>query len=193
MIGCAGGGSNFGGIAFPFLRSNDKGTRIIAVEPAACPTPTWRVHRGTTAMRSAWRRSSRCTPSATGSSRPGSTPAACGTTGWRSGLRLVNGGYVEAQAIDQLDTFEGGIMFAKAEGILPAPESNHAVRVAINEALACKETGDEKVILFNLSGHGNFDMKAYDAYLSGQLERYEYPADDIAAAMGDLPAVSFPG
>lgn len=105
---------------------------------------------------------------------------------------LVNGGYVEAQAIDQLDTFEGGIMFAKAEGILPAPESNHAVRAAINEALACKETGDEKVILFNLSGHGNFDMKAYDAYLSGQLERYEYPADDIAAAMRDLPEVSFP-
>jgi len=106
---------------------------------------------------------------------------------------LVDSGHIEAQAIDQVDTFEGGVMFAQTEGILPAPESNHAVRAAINEAVACRETGDEKVILFNLSGHGNFDMAAYGAYSDGTLERYEYPESEIAEAMNHLPEVDFPG
>jgi predicted alternative tryptophan synthase beta-subunit len=104
---------------------------------------------------------------------------------------LVHGGYVEAQAIDQVDTFEGGVQFARAEGVLPAPESNHAVRAAINEAIACRESGDEKVILFNLSGHGNFDMTAYHQFLTGELPRYEYPEEDIAEAMRHLPEVDF--
>ena len=197
VIGCAGGGSNFSGIAFPFLRENlrnQRTTRLVAVEPAACPsltrgTYTWdnadvigmapiikmhtlghtfippRIHAG-------------------GLRYHGMSPQVSA---------LVDSGHIEAQAIDQVDTFEGGVMFAQTEGILPAPESNHAVRAAINEAVACRETGDEKVILFNLSGHGNFDMAAYGAYSDGTLERYEYPESAIAEAMNHLPEVDFPG
>ncbi len=106
---------------------------------------------------------------------------------------LVANGYIEAVAIDQVDTFEGGILFARCEGILPAPESNHAVRAAINEAVACRETGEERVIAFNLSGHGNFDMAAYAAFNEGRLERYSYPESEIERAMSDLPKVSFGG
>jgi tryptophan synthase beta chain len=195
VIGCAGGGSNFGGIAFPFLRENlrnGRSTRIIAVEPAACPTLT----KGTYTWDAA---------DAVGIApiikmhTIGHTfiPAGIHAGGLRyHGMSpqvsaLVNGGYIEAQAIDQVDTFEAGIQFARSEGILPAPESNHAVRAAINEAVRCRETGDEKVILFNLSGHGNFDMAAYAQYLAGELPRYEHPDEDIAAAMTSLPEVEF--
>ena len=196
VIGCAGGGSNFAGIAFPFLRENlrnDKKTRIIAAEPAACPSLT----RGTYTWDNA--------------DVVGMAPIVkMHTLGHTfvppgihaGGLRyhgmspqvsaLVDNGFIEAQAVDQVDTFEGGVMFGKTEGILPAPESNHAVRVAINEALACKESGEEKTILFNLSGHGNFDMAAYGAYAEGTLERYEYPANEIEEAMEHLPEVNFP-
>jgi predicted alternative tryptophan synthase beta-subunit len=106
---------------------------------------------------------------------------------------LVHGGYIEAQAIDQVDTFEGGVQFAQCEGILPAPESNHAVRATINEAIKCRETGEKKVILFNLSGHGNFDMMAYHQFVNGELPRYEYPQAEIAEAMTHLPEVDFVG
>jgi predicted alternative tryptophan synthase beta-subunit len=102
----------------------------------------------------------------------------------------VDAGYIEARAIQQLATFEGAVTFAKAEGIVPAPESAHAVRVAIDEALACKELGEQKVIAFNLSGHGHFDMMAYQAYLNNELEDYDYPAEAIAEAMSHLPEVS---
>lgn len=195
VIGCAGGGSNFGGIAFPFLRENVRNgrkTRIVAVEPSACPTLT----RGEVAWDFA--------------DVIGMAPIVrMHTLGHTfvppgihaGGLRyhgmspqvsaLVESGHIEAVAIDQVDTFDGGIQFARAEGILPAPESNHAVRAAIDEALACKETGEEKVILFNLSGHGNFDMAAYGKHAAGELERYEYPEADIANAMTKLPEVSF--
>ena len=195
VIGCAGGGSNFGGIAFPFIRENlrnGRGTRIIAVEPAACPTLT----RG----EYTW-------DSADGVGLApiikmytlGHTfiPAGIHAGGLRyHGMSpqvsaLVHGGHVEAQAIDQVDTFEGGQQFAECEGILPAPESNHAVRAAINEAITCRETGEKKVILFNLSGHGNFDMTAYHQFVNGELPRYEYPQAEIAEAMTHLPEVDF--
>ena len=106
---------------------------------------------------------------------------------------LVHAGIVEAQAYDQVDTFEAGVQFGRLEGILPAPESNHAVKAAIAEALKCKETGEPRVILFNLSGHGNFDMLAYSQYVNGELPRYEYPEEEIATAMTQLPSVEFPG
>ncbi len=197
VIGCAGGGSNFGGIAFPFVRENvrnGRGTRIVAVEPAACPTLT----RGTYTWDSAdgVGLGPICKMHTLGHTfiPPGIHAGGLRYHGMSPQVSaLVEGGHVEAQAIDQVDTFDGGVMFAKAEGILPAPESNHAVRSAINEALVCKESGDEKVILFNLSGHGNFDMAAYGQHAAGNLERYEYPDAEITAAMADLPEVNFPG
>jgi len=197
VIGCAGGGSNFGGIAFPFIRENvrnDRKTRIIAAEPAACPTLT----RGTYTWDNA--------------DVIGMAPIVkMHTLGHTfippgihaGGLRyhgmspqvsaLLESGHIEAVSMDQVETFDAGVLFGRTEGILPAPESNHAVKAAIDEAVKCKETGDEKVILFNLSGHGNFDMAAYGRHASGDLERFEYPASDIEDAMQHLPAVSFPG
>jgi tryptophan synthase beta chain len=103
---------------------------------------------------------------------------------------LVENGDIEARAVNQLATFEAAVQFAQAEGILPAPETAHAIRAALDEALACKESGEEKVIAFNLSGHGHFDMAAYDAYFKGELEDYEYPDAEIDAAMASLPDVA---
>jgi tryptophan synthase beta chain len=103
---------------------------------------------------------------------------------------LVNGGYIEARAVHQLATFEAALQFVRAEGIIPAPETAHAIRVAIDEALRCKESGEKKVIAFNLSGHGHFDMAAYQAYLRGDLEDYAYPEEEIAEAMTLLPEVA---
>ncbi len=197
VIGCAGGGSNFGGIAFPFIRENvrnARGTRIIAAEPAACPTLTrgsytwdWADNAGLAPICKMHTLGHTFIPPrihAGGLRYHGMSPQVSA---------LVDGGYVEAVALDQVDTFEAGVMFARTEGILPAPESNHAVRAAVNEAVACKATGEEKVILFNLSGHGNFDMQAYADYHDGTLERYEYPEEDIQNALTRLPDVSFAG
>ncbi len=105
---------------------------------------------------------------------------------------LYDAGYIEAIAVPQLATFEAAVQFARSEGIVPAPESAHAIRAAIDEALDAKEKGEQKVILFNLSGHGNFDMTAYQAYLSGDLHDYEYPEKEIQAAMKSLPKVELP-
>jgi tryptophan synthase beta chain len=102
---------------------------------------------------------------------------------------LYDAGYIEAVAVPQVGTFEAAVMFTKAEGILPAPESAHAIRVAIDEALDAKAKGEKRVILFNLSGHGHFDMMAYQQYLAGKLEDYEYPAEAVAEAMKELPQV----
>jgi tryptophan synthase beta chain len=102
---------------------------------------------------------------------------------------LVDAGLIEPRAVKQLETFAAGLLFARAEGILPAPEANHAVRVAIDEALKCKQTGERKVIAFNLCGHGHFDMAAYDAYHQGKLDDYEYPVEKIEEAMSHLPKV----
>ncbi len=102
---------------------------------------------------------------------------------------LVNNGDIEARAVHQLGTFEAAIQFSRAEGIIPAPESAHAIRAAIDEALVAKAAGEKKVILFNLSGHGHFDMAAYDDYRQGKLEDFEYPQEEIDKAMADLPQV----
>ena len=102
---------------------------------------------------------------------------------------LVNNGDIQAQSVPQLETFEAAMAFTRAEGIIPAPESTHAIAVALREAMKCKESGEKKVIAFNLSGHGHFDMAAYDAYNKGLLEDYEYPAEAIAEAMKELPKV----
>jgi tryptophan synthase beta chain len=107
--------------------------------------------------------------------------------------QLHHEGLVEAIAVPQRATFQAGLMFSRTEGIIPAPESNHAVRVAIDEALACKRSGEGKTIFFNLSGHGNFDMAAYDSFLSGKLEDSSYPAHAIEEALAELPKVKAPG
>ena len=96
---------------------------------------------------------------------------------------------IEAQAVHQRATFEAGVTFARAEGILPAPEPTHAIKVAIDEAVAAREAGQAKVILFNLCGHGHFDLSAYERYLSGRMEDYEYPTEKVAAALAGLPKV----
>ena len=194
VIGCVGGGSNFAGLAFPFLHYNfteGKNTRFVAVEPYACPTLT----RGTYTFD--FGDSARMAPvvkmytlghsfvpapiHAGGLRYHGMAPSICA---------LVDGGYIDPVAVHQLPTFEAAVQFARAEGIIPAPETSHAIRVAIDEALDAKEKGEERVILFNMSGHGHFDMAAYQAYYSGQLEDYEYPQEAIEAAMADLPQVN---
>lgn len=193
VIGCAGGGSNFAGIAFPFLRENlknGKRTRLLAAEPTAAPSLTKGVYTfdyGDTA---------RMAPVVKMHTLGHSfIPAGIHAGGLRyHGMAptisaLYNAGHIEAVAVKQLETFEAAIQFARAEGIVPAPESAHAIRAAIDEALDAKAKGEKRVILFNLSGHGNFDMGAYEAYLSGKLEDYEYPVEAVEKAMQDLPQV----
>jgi predicted alternative tryptophan synthase beta-subunit len=102
---------------------------------------------------------------------------------------LKEHGHIEARSVHQRSSFEAGVRFARAEGILPAPEPTHAIRVAIDEAVAAREAGEARVILFNLCGHGHFDLSAYERYLTGQLEDYEYPADKVEAALAALPVV----
>lgn len=193
VIGCIGGGSNFSGIALPFLRENlknGKRTRLLAVEPTAAPSLTKGVYTfdyGDTA---------RMAPivkmhilghdfippaiHAGGLHYHGMAPILCG---------LYDAGHIEAVAVKQKATFEAAVQFARTEGILPAPESAHAIRAAIDEALDAKAKGEKRVILFNLSGHGHFDLGAYEAYLNGQLEDYEYPAEAVQASLAKLPEV----
>ena len=193
VIGCAGGGSNFAGIAFPFLRENLKNgrrTRLLAAEPTAAPSLTKGVYTfdyGDTA---------RMAPVVKMHTLGHSfIPAGIHAGGLRyHGMAptisaLYDAGHIQAVAVRQLETFEAAIQFARAEGIVPAPESAHAIRAAIDEALDAKAKGEKRVILFNLSGHGNFDMGAYEAYLSGKLEDYEYPVEAVEKAMQDLPQV----
>ncbi len=193
VIGCVGGGSNFGGIAFPFLRQNlkeGKRTRLLAVEPTATPSltkGTYTFDYGDTAQMAPIVKMYTL----------GHTfmPAGIHAGGLRyHGMAplvsaLYDSGLIEATAIPQVGTFEAAVMFTKTEGILPAPESAHAIRVAIDEALDAKAKGEKRVILFNLSGHGHFDMTAYQSFLNGQLVDYEYPAEAIEEAMKDLPQV----
>ena len=180
IIACTGGGSNFGGFTFPFLRENftkGKKTRVIAAEPAASPTLT----RGTYTFD--YGDTAKMAPVVKMHTLGHSfIPAGIHAGGLRyHGMSpqvsaLVENGDVEARSVHQLETFKAAMTFAKAEGIIPAPESTHAIAVAIEEALKCKERGEKKVIAFNLCGHGHFDMTAYDAYLKGELIDYEYPA-----------------
>ncbi len=194
VIGCAGGGSNFAGIAYPFLRENlknGKRARIVAVEPAATPSLTKGVYAfdyGDTAKMAPIVKMHTLghdfiPPSihAGGLRYHGMAPSICA---------LYDAGHISAVAVKQRATFEAAVQFAKAEGIIPAPESAHAIRAAIDEALDAKEKGEKRVILFNLSGHGNFDMMAYEAYLSGKLEDYEYPAEAVKASLAKLPQVN---
>jgi len=193
VIGCAGGGSNFAGFAYPFLHQNwksGKKTRIVAVEPASCPSLT----RGTYAYD--WGDSARMAPIVKmhtlghGFIPPGIHAGGLRYHGMAPSVSaLVDHGDIEARAVGQLETFAAAVQFSKAEGIIPAPESAHAVRVAIDEALRCKQTGEKQVIAFNLSGHGHFDMAAYEAYHHGKLQDYAYPSELVAEAMKDLPKV----
>ncbi len=193
VVGCVGGGSNFSGMAYPFLRENLKAgrsARLVAVEPAACPSLT----RGVYAFD--FGDSARMAPvvkmhtlghtfvpppiHAGGLRYHGMAPSLCA---------LYDAGLVEAVAVPQVATFEAAVTFARALGFLPAPESAHAVRHVIDLALEAKREGRPRVILFNLSGHGHFDLAAYEAYLRGQLQDYEYPTEAVAAAMASLPQV----
>jgi len=195
VIGCAGGGSNFAGIAFPFIgrkfRGEDAGERIIAVEPAACPTLTkgrLTYDFGDTAH---------LTPLVKMHTL-GSTfiPPGIHAGGLRyHGMaplvsHLLKLGEIEAVAVPQLEIFGAAVRFARAEGIIPAPEPSHALAVAIREALKCKEEGTSRAILFNLCGHGHFDMQAYMDYFANKLRDYEYPEDEVAMALAGLPSVS---
>ena len=194
VISCVGGGSNFSGIAFPFLRENLKNgrrTRLLAVEPTAAPSLTKGVYTfdyGDTArmapivkMHTLGHDFVPASIHAGGLRYHGMAPTLCA---------LYDAGLIEAISVPQKTTFEAAIQFARAEGIIPAPESAHGIRAAINEALDAKAKGEKRVILFNLSGHGNFDMAAYEAYLSGQLEDYEYPAEAVKASLEKLPQVT---
>ncbi len=196
VIGCVGGGSNFGGIAFPFLHENLKNgrnTRLLAVEPMATPSLTkgeYRFDYGDTArmapivkMYTLGHDFMPAPIHAGGLRYHGMAPLICS---------LYNAGYIQATAVHQLATFEAALQFAQTEGIIPAPESAHAIRAAIDEALDAKLRGEKRVILFNLSGHGDYDMSAYQAYLSGKLEDYEYPEEAIAVSLEHLPKVSIP-
>ena len=196
VFGCVGGGSNFAGIAFPFLRENlknGKRTRLAAVEPTATPSltkGTYTFDYGDTAKMAPVVKMHTLghdfvPPSihAGGLRYHGMAPMVSA---------LVDAGLIDAVAVPQKATFEAAIQFARAEGIVPAPESSHAIRAAIDEALDAKAKGEKRVILFNLSGHGNFDMTAYESYLGGKLEDYEYPAEAVADAMGRLPKVTLP-
>lgn len=193
VIGCVGGGSNFSGFAFPFLHENfthGKKTRVVAVEPMACPTLTkgrYTFDYGDTAemapvvkMHTLGHTFVPPGIHAGGLRYHGMAPHVCA---------LYDHGDIEAVAVHQVPTFEAAVQFARAEGIIPAPESAHAVRVAIDEALKCKQEGTKRVIAFNLSGHGHFDLGAYDAYLHGRLEDYEYPTELVQEAMKHLPDV----
>jgi tryptophan synthase beta chain len=193
VIGCAGGGSNFAGFAYPFLHQNltaGKKSKIIAVEPASCPSMTkgtytfdWGDTAATAPIVKMYTLGHTFIP-------PGIHAGGLRYHGMAPSVSaLVNHGDIEARAVKQLETFAAAVQFSKAEGIIPAPESAHAIRVAIDEALQCKVTGEKKVIAFNLSGHGHFDMMAYEAYHHGQLQDFEYPAEAIAEAMTHLPKV----
>jgi tryptophan synthase beta chain len=192
LIGCVGGGSNFAGFAFPFVpdKMSGKDLRIIAVEPIACPTMTkgpFAYDYGDTAkmapIAKMYTLGHDFVPKpihAGGLRYHGMAPQVS---------LLVNEGIVEAVALPQNPVFESAIDFANTEGIIPAPETAHAIRAVVDEAIKCKETGEEKVIVFNFSGHGHFDLSAYDKYLSGGLEDYEYPDEKIKESLKNLPKV----
>jgi len=194
VIGCAGGGSNFAGLAYPFLQqnfTNGMQTRILAVEPTSCPTLTrgrYTFDYGDTAAMAPIVKMHTLGHTFV---PPGIHAGGLRYHGMAPSVSaLVDNGDIEARAYHQIDTFGAAVQFAKAEGIFVAPETAHAVCAAIDEAQKCKETGQKQVIVFNLSGHGHFDMGAYDAYLQGELKPHQYEQEILDAAMTDLPEVS---
>ncbi|HEY3192394.1 MAG TPA: TrpB-like pyridoxal phosphate-dependent enzyme [Solirubrobacterales bacterium] len=191
VIGCVGGGSNFAGIAYPFLRGRLREgaeTRFVAAEPAACPTLTRGRYAydfgdtvGMTPLMPMYTLGHDFVPPpvhAGGLRYHGDAPSLCG---------LVKEGMIEATAIAQTAAFEAAVRFARCEGIIPGPEPAHAIRAVFDEAEDAKQAGEERVILFNLSGHGHFDMSAYAAYFAGELEDLEMPEEELAAALDRLP------
>ena len=193
VIGCAGGGSNLAGIAFPFMREKiveGRKTRFIAVEPEACPSLTKGEYRydfgdtaGMTPLVKMYTLGHTFIPEgihAGGLRYHGMANLIC---------ELYDQGLMEAKAYHQNAVFEAALQFARSEAIVPAPESAHAIRAAIDEALACKQSGEKKTILFNLSGHGYFDMTAYDNYLSGKLQDFAYPEERVREAMTAVPVI----
>jgi len=193
VIGCVGGGSNFSGLAYPFLRENltaGRKARLLAVEPSACPSLTrgaYAFDYGDTARMAPIVKMHTLGHSfvppaihAGGLRYHGMAPSLCA---------LYDAGKIEARAVPQRATFEAAVQFARAEGIVPAPETAHAVRAAIDEALDARRAGQRRVILFNFSGHGHFDLAAYEAYLAGGLEDFVQPEEAIQAAMAELPDV----
>jgi tryptophan synthase beta chain len=193
VIGCIGGGSNFAGFAYPFLWkkfTEKKPIRVIAVEPTACPSVTqgkYTFDFGDTAAMAPivkmYTLGHTFVP-------PGIHAGGLRYHGMAPSVSaLVDHGDIEGRAVKQVPVFEAAVQFSQAEGIIAAPESAHAIRVAIDEALECKKTGQKRVIAFNLSGHGHFDMGAYEQFLHGQLQDYEYPAEKVAEAMTHLPQV----
>ena len=193
IVACTGGGSNFAGIAFPFLGSQLRGgrkVRIVAIEPAACPSLT----RGQYAYD--FGDTAHLTPLAKMHTLGSTfTPPGFHAGGLRyHGMaplvsHILELGLIEARAYHQMSCFDAGVQFARAEGIVPAPEANHAVRGAIDEALRCKQEGTSRTILFNLSGHGHFDMQAYIDYFGGKLKDLEYDEAELAMALAGLPSV----
>ena len=193
VIGCAGGGSNMAGLIMPFIRerlANGLNTHFLAAEPMACPSMTKGVYAydfgdsiGMTPLMKMHTLGHDFMP-------PGIHAGGLRYHGMAPLMSLLHDeGIVEAQAYHQNSIFEAAVQFARNEGIIPAPESAHAIRAAINEALEAKAEGKERVILFNLSGHGHFDMLSYDKYFEGELEDYEYPAEAVADAQTRMPPV----
>jgi len=194
VIGCHGGGSNFAGIAFPFVadKAAGKRVRIVAVEPTSCPTLTKGVYAfdyGDTAQMAPIAKMytlghDYMPPGihAGGLRYHGAAPLVS---------LLAHHGVIEAKAVGQVGCFEAAVQFAGTEAIIPAPESSHAIRGAIDEALQAKAEGKPRTILFNLSGHGHVDMAAYDSYFAGKLEDFEYPAERVKESLKHLPQVSF--
>jgi tryptophan synthase beta chain len=196
VVGCVGGGSNFAGLAYPFVRRNLREgleTRFLAAEPAACPTLTRGEYRydfgdtvGLTPLMPMYTLGHDFVPPpvhAGGLRYHGDAPSLCG---------LVKAGIVEATAVAQTAAFEAAVRFARVEGIIPGPEPAHALRAAFDEAEAAKRAGEERVILIGLSGHGNFDMSAYEAYHAGELTDLEFSEADMEAAIDRLPDVPVP-
>ena len=194
IVGCIGGGSNFAGLFLPFVKDKIDGTkpdlRIINVEPASCPTVTKGPYTydfgdvaGLTPLLKMYTLGHDFIPPpvhAGGLRYHGMAPIIC---------HLHNLGFVEARAVHQIETFQAGVDFARSEGIISAPETNHAIKVTIDEALKCKESGEAKTILLAHSGHGHVDMAAYEAFFSGKLEDYAYPEEKVKESLTHLPKV----
>ncbi|MBM3390593.1 MAG: TrpB-like pyridoxal phosphate-dependent enzyme [Betaproteobacteria bacterium] len=193
VFACCGGGSNFAGTAFPFLadKAAGKKVRLVAAEPTSCPSLTKGVYAydfgdvsGYTPLMKMYTLGHDFMPPsihAGGLRYHGDSPLVC---------QLYNEGLIEAVAVPQIATFEAGVQFARAEGIIPAPESCHAVRACIDEALRCKASGEAKTLFFNLSGHGHFDMASYDKYFAGELVDYDYPEEAVKEALKRLPKIA---
>lgn len=193
VYACCGGGSNFAGIGFPFVMDKFKGknVRLVAVEPSACPTLTKGVFEfdyGDTAkvapITKMYTLGHEFLPSgihAGGLRYHGMSPIVS---------QLYHDKYIDAIAYGQKEVFEAAVLFARTEGIVPAPESSHAIRAAIDDAISCKESGEEKVILFNLSGHGYFDFSAYDMYFKGEMENVAYDENQVKECLKNLPNIN---